>query len=47
MFELFSDMYFVVYKLYYVGQNNDLGIHTRLRNWDGVSKMHMFDYYMH
>jgi hypothetical protein len=26
MFELFSDMYFVVYKLYYVGQNDDLGI---------------------
>jgi hypothetical protein len=25
-------MYFVVYKLYYVGQNNDLGIRVRLRN---------------
>jgi hypothetical protein len=37
MFELFSDMYFVVYKLYYVGQNDDLGIRARLRNWDGGS----------
>jgi hypothetical protein len=27
-------MYFVVYKLYYVGQNDDLGIRARLRNWD-------------
>jgi hypothetical protein len=25
MFEVFSDIYFVVYNLYYVGQNNDLG----------------------
>jgi hypothetical protein len=37
MFELFSDMYFVVYKLYYVGQNDNLGIRVRLRNWDGGS----------
>jgi hypothetical protein len=26
MFKLFSDIYFVVYKLYYVGQNDDLDI---------------------
>jgi hypothetical protein len=39
MFELFSDMYFVVYKLYYVGQNDDLGIRVSLTNWDGgISK---------
>jgi hypothetical protein len=31
MFELFNDMYFVVYKLYYVGQNDNLGIRVRLR----------------
>jgi hypothetical protein len=37
MFELFSDMYFIVYKLYYVGQNNDLGMRVRLRNWNGGS----------
>jgi hypothetical protein len=37
MFELFSDIYFVVYKLYYVGQNDNLGIHVSLRNWDGGS----------
>jgi hypothetical protein len=30
-------MYFVVYKLYYIDQNNDLGIRVRLRNWDGGS----------
>jgi hypothetical protein len=35
MFELFSDMYFVVYKLHYVDQNNDQGIRVSLRNWDG------------
>jgi hypothetical protein len=34
MFELFSDIYFVVYKLYYVGQNNNLGIRVSLKNWD-------------
>jgi hypothetical protein len=34
MFKLFSDMYFIVYKLYYVGQNDDLDIRARLRNWD-------------
>jgi hypothetical protein len=39
MFELFSDMYFVVYKLYYVGQNDDLGIRARLRNWDEWSRI--------
>jgi hypothetical protein len=30
-------MYFIVYKLYYVGQNDDLDIRVRLRNWDGGS----------
>jgi hypothetical protein len=34
MFELFSDIYFVVYKLYYVGQNNNLDIRVSLKNWD-------------
>jgi hypothetical protein len=37
MFELFSDMYFIVYKLYYIGQNDNLGIRVSLRNWDGGS----------
>jgi hypothetical protein len=39
MFELSSDMYFVVYKLYYVDQNDDLGIRVSLRNWDGGSTL--------
>jgi hypothetical protein len=34
MFELFSDIYFVVYKLYYVDQNNNLDIRVSLKNWD-------------
>jgi hypothetical protein len=34
MFELFSDIYFVVYKLYYVRQNENLGIRVSLKNWD-------------
>jgi hypothetical protein len=34
MFELFSDIYFVIYKLYYVGQTDNLGIHVNLKNWD-------------
>jgi hypothetical protein len=37
MFELFSDIYFVVYKLYYIGQNDDLDIRARLKNWNGGS----------
>jgi hypothetical protein len=37
MFELFSHMYFVVYKLYYVDQNDNLDIRVSLRNWDGWS----------
>jgi hypothetical protein len=32
-------MYFIVYKLYYVGQNDDPGIHVRLRNWEGGSNI--------
>jgi hypothetical protein len=39
MFKLFSDIYFIVYKLYYVGQNDDLGIRVSLRNWDGGSTL--------
>jgi hypothetical protein len=39
MFELFSDIYFVVYKLYYVGQNNNLGIRVSLKNWDRGSSI--------
>jgi hypothetical protein len=34
MFELFSDIYFVVYKLYYIGHNDNLGIRVSLKNWD-------------
>jgi hypothetical protein len=34
MFELFSDIYFILYKLYYVGQNDNLGIRVILKNWD-------------
>jgi hypothetical protein len=37
MFKNFSDIHFIVYKLYYVSQNNDLGIRVRLRNWNGGS----------
>jgi hypothetical protein len=32
MFELFSDMYFVVYKLYYIDQNDNLGMCVSLKN---------------
>jgi hypothetical protein len=40
MFELFSDIYFIVYKLYYVGQNNNLDIRLSLKNWDrGSTKL--------
>jgi hypothetical protein len=34
MFKFFSDIYFVLYKLYYIGQNNNLGIRVSLKNWD-------------
>jgi hypothetical protein len=40
MFELFSDIYFVVYKLYYAGQNDNLGICVSLKNWDRGSSFH-------
>jgi hypothetical protein len=40
MFELFSDMYFVIYKLYYINQNDNLDIRASFRNWDGVSSKH-------
>jgi hypothetical protein len=29
MFEVFSDIYFIIYDLYYVGQNDDLGTRAR------------------
>jgi hypothetical protein len=47
MFELFSDMYFVVYKLYYVDQNNDLGIRVSLKNWDGGSSFFDNQYHIY
>jgi hypothetical protein len=34
-FEVSSDIYFVVYDLYYVGQNNDLGTRTGPIHRDG------------
>jgi hypothetical protein len=37
MFEVSSDIYFVVYNLYYVDQNGDLGIRARPINRDGGS----------
>jgi hypothetical protein len=37
MFEVSSNIYFIVYDLYYVGQNNDLGTRARPIHWDGGS----------
>jgi hypothetical protein len=37
MFEVFNNIYFVVYNLYYIDQNDDLGTHTRPINRDGGS----------
>jgi hypothetical protein len=37
MFEVSSDIYFIVYNLYYVGQNDNLGTRARPINWDGGS----------
>jgi hypothetical protein len=37
MFEVFSDINFVLYNLYYVDQNNDLGTHAGPINRDGGS----------
>jgi hypothetical protein len=46
MFELFSDIYFVVYKLYYISQNDNLGIRVSLKNWDrGSSRLSSFVYH--
>jgi hypothetical protein len=39
MFELFNDIYFIVYKLYYVGQNDNLGIRVSLNNWNRWSSL--------
>jgi hypothetical protein len=40
MFEVSSDIYFVVYNLYYVGQNGDLGTRAWPINQDGGSINH-------
>jgi hypothetical protein len=37
MFEVSSDIYFVVYNLYYVDQNDNLGARAGPINWDGGS----------
>jgi hypothetical protein len=42
MFELSSDIYFVVYKLYYVSQNDDLETHAWPINRDGGSSKWTF-----
>jgi hypothetical protein len=39
MFEVFSDIYFVVYNLYYIGQNDDLEARARPIHRDGGSKL--------
>jgi hypothetical protein len=46
MFELFSDIYFILYKLYYVGQNDNLGIRVSLKNWDGGSTSNLLLTYL-
>jgi hypothetical protein len=38
MFEVSSDIYFVVYNLYYIGRNYDLGPRARPIHRDGGSK---------
>jgi hypothetical protein len=40
MFKLYSDIYFVVYKWSYVGQNDDLGTHAWPINREGGSIFH-------
>jgi hypothetical protein len=35
--KVFNDIYFIVYVLYYIDQNNDLGIHVKPIHQDGVS----------
>jgi hypothetical protein len=37
MFEVCNDIYFIVYNLYYVGQNNNLETHVGPINQDGGS----------
>jgi hypothetical protein len=39
MFKVFSDIYFVVYNLYYIDQNDDLGTRARPIKWDGGSML--------
>jgi hypothetical protein len=43
MFEVSRNIYFVVYNLYYVGQNDDLGIRARPINRDGGSMILLHD----
>jgi hypothetical protein len=38
MFKVSSDIYFVVYNLYYIDQNNNLGTRAGPINRDGGSK---------
>jgi hypothetical protein len=47
MFELFSDIYFVVHKLYYVSQNDNLGIRVSLKNWDRWSNIKLDSSWVH
>jgi hypothetical protein len=42
MFEVSSDIYFIVYNLYYVGQNDDLEIRAGPINCDGGSIQQLF-----
>jgi hypothetical protein len=39
MFKVSSDIYFVVYNLYYIGQNDDLGTRAGPIHWDRESKV--------
>jgi hypothetical protein len=39
VFEVFSDIYFVIYNLYYFGQNNNLGARVGPVHRDGGSNM--------
>jgi hypothetical protein len=42
MFEVFSGIYFVVYNLYYVDQNDNLGTHVGPIHRDGGSRINRF-----
>jgi hypothetical protein len=52
MFEVSSDILFIVYNLYYVDQNDDLVVRAGPIHRDGGSTMHygdsiIYKYYMH